>query len=299
MMAPNACMVSPQAWFRSKGLHARKSLGQNFLQDAAVAQAIVDRSGVGAEDIVLEIGPGLGALSFPIARRVKRLVVVEKDPELAAWLTTEIAEKNFQNITLHAADILQLDWMAIFDEMLRDAEGYRLVIFGNLPYNISSQIVVRLVEHRHRIERAVLMFQKELAERLRAEPGGRDYGRLTVLLRFCAHITTLVNVGARSFYPKPKVDSEVIEIRFPKPEPFPVPDEAALIRVVRAAFGNRRKTLKNSLMAGLPGVRTEDIAHILRTIGIDPVRRAETLDIEDFIRLSLAISAREIMTTER
>lgn len=299
MMVLETRMVSPQAWFRTKGLHARKALGQNFLQDAAVARAIVDRSGVGAEDIVLEIGPGLGALSFPLARKVKRLVVVEKDPELSAWLAGEIAEKNYQNITLRTADILQLDWTAIFDEMLRDAEGYRLVIFGNLPYNISSQIIVRLVEHRHRIERAVLMFQKELAERLRAEPGGRDYGRLTVLLRFCARITTLVDVSARSFYPKPKVDSEVIEIRFPKPEPFPVPDEAALIRVVRAAFGNRRKTLKNSLMAGFPGVRAKDIAQILRTIGIDPIRRAETLDISDFIRLSSAISTTEIMTTER
>jgi 16S rRNA (adenine1518-N6/adenine1519-N6)-dimethyltransferase len=280
-------------------MHARKALGQNFLQDAAVAQAIVDRSGVGAEDIVLEIGPGLGALSFPLARKVKRLIAIEKDRELAAWLASQITDQGHENINLRTADVLKLDWMALFDEILGDEQGSRIVVFGNLPYNISSQIVVQLVEFRHRIERAVLMFQKELAERLRANPGGRDYGRLTVLLRFCANIESLLDVRAASFYPKPKVDSEVIEIRFPKPEPFPVPDEAALIRVVRAAFGNRRKTLKNSLMAGFPGVRAEDIAQTLRTIGIDPVRRAETLDITDFIRLSTAIFRKDITTTER
>lgn len=299
MMALNTRMLSPQAWFRSKGLHARKALGQNFLQDPAVAQTIVDRSGVGPEDIVLEIGPGLGALSFPLARKVKRLIAIEKDRELAAWLADQIAEKGYENVMLRSADILQLDWKSLFDEMLGDGESDRLVIFGNLPYNISSHLVVRLVEHRHRIERAVLMFQKELAARLRANPGGRDYGRLTVLLRFCANITSLLDVRAGSFYPKPKVDSEVIEIRFPKPEPFPVPDEAALIRVVRAAFGNRRKTLKNSLVAGLAGCKAEHIAEMLHSIGIDPVRRAETLDITDFIRLSTAIFEKDIITTER
>lgn len=299
MMTIGTRTASPQTLLRSRGLHARKALGQNFLQNAVLAQAIVERSGVGPEDIVLEIGPGLGALSFSLAARVKRLVAVEKDPELSAWLNDEIAERGHENIILRTADILQLDWKALFDEMLRDEEGDRLVIFGNLPYNISSRIIVRLVENRHRIERAVLMFQKELAERLRADPGCRDYGRLTVLLRFCAVITSLCNVGAGSFYPRPKVDSEVIEIWFPKPEPFPVSDEAALIRVVRAAFGNRRKTLKNSLLAGFPGWTAEDIARTLQTIGIDPVRRAETLDMNEFIRLSTALPAQESITTER
>lgn len=282
-------MISPHTWLRTEGLQANKALGQNFLRNPAIAHSIVEKSGIGSEDIVLEIGPGLGSLTFPLAETVHRVLAVEKDAGIAAALGKRLSETGVSNVILHKADILQCDWEELIDEATQGAGSNRVVIFGNLPYNISSSVVVRLVEHRGRIDRAVLMFQKELADRLRAKPGGRDYGRLTVLLAFCATVTPILSVSAESFYPRPKVDSEVVDIRFPKPEPYPVSDETALVRVVRAAFGNRRKTLKNSLLAGLPGWDGRRIENLLEGIGIDPLRRAETLDVTEFIRLSEAV----------
>ena len=283
-------MISPQTWLRTEGLQANKALGQNFLKHPTVARSIVEKSGIGSDDIVVEIGPGLGSLTFPLAEAARRVVAVEKDAGIAAALARRLAETGVSNVILHTADILRCDWEEIIDEATHGEGSNQVVIFGNLPYNISSPIVVRLVEHRSRIDRAVLMFQKELADRLRAKPGGREYGRLTVLLAFCATVTPILSVSADSFYPRPKVDSEVVDIRFPKPEPYPVSDEAALVRVVRAAFGNRRKTLKNSLTAGLPGWDGKWIEALLFRTGIDPLRRAETLDIMEFIRLSEAVS---------
>lgn len=290
-MIPGRCiMMSPQTWLRTEGLQANKSLGQNFLKHPAVARSIVEKSGIGSKDIVVEIGPGLGSLTFPLAETARRVVAVEKDTGVAAVLAGRLVETGVSNVILHTTDILRCDWVQLIDEAIRGTDSNRVVIFGNLPYNISSLIIVKLVEHRSRIDRAVLMFQKELAERLRAKPGGREYGRLTVLLAFCATVTPILSVSADSFYPRPKIDSEVVDIRFPKPEPYPVSDEAALVRVVRAAFGNRRKTLKNSLTAGLPGWDGKQIEGLLARIGIDALRRAETLHITEFIRLSEAIS---------
>ncbi|MEW6259636.1 MAG: 16S rRNA (adenine(1518)-N(6)/adenine(1519)-N(6))-dimethyltransferase RsmA [Thermodesulfobacteriota bacterium] len=286
-------MISPQTLLRTEGLQANKALGQNFLKHPDVARSIVEKSGIGSEDVVLEIGPGLGSLTFLLAETARRVVAVEKDVGIAAALANRLAETGLSNVILHTADILRCDWEQLIDEATRGEGSNRVVIFGNLPYNISSSIVVRLVEHRSRIDRAVLMFQKELADRLRAKPGCRDYGRLTVLLAFCATVRPILSVAADSFYPRPKVDSEVVDIRFPKPEPHPVSDETALVRVVRAAFGNRRKTLKNSLTAGFPGRDGRGIEALLTRIGIDPHRRAETLDITEFIRLSEAISKEE------
>lgn len=165
----------------------------------------------------------------------------------------------------------------------------KLVVIGNLPYNISSQILVKLINSRAVIDRAIVMFQKELAERLVAKPGNKTYGRITVMLAYCAQIKSLATIKDRMFFPRPKVDSEVIEIQFREPVDIPADDEAYLFQVIKAAFGKRRKTLKNALSQSQLGIDGQTAERVLTTSGIDPVRRAETLTAEEFVRLSNTI----------
>jgi 16S rRNA (adenine1518-N6/adenine1519-N6)-dimethyltransferase len=162
-------------------------------------------------------------------------------------------------------------------------------VFGNLPYNISSQIVIKLIESRRQISRAVLMFQKELAQRLSARPGGRDYGRITAMLTYCASVRHLASVNAHNFFPPPKVDSEVLEISFTAPRPYPPHDETHLFRLITAAFGKRRKTLKNALSASGLNLPPAAAAAALTRAGIDPMRRAETLSAEEFVTLEISL----------
>lgn len=285
-------MKSPQLLCRIHDLHPQKQLGQNFLADPATAQMIVDRAGLEPDDAVVEIGPGLGALTFLLARTVRSVVAIEKDPALARILGEALLDAGVGNVRIVEADVLATDLAAI----ARSA-GRALTVVGNLPYNVSSQIVVRLIATRPQIARAVLMFQKELASRLRAAPGGRDYGRITAMLRYCAVVRRVATVAAARFFPTPKVDSEVLEIDFRPPRVYPAHDEARLFRLIAAAFGQRRKTLKNALSAADLQVGPGAIAHALVQAGIDPARRAETLSPEEFValetRLPRAVSRRE------
>jgi 16S rRNA (adenine1518-N6/adenine1519-N6)-dimethyltransferase len=169
-------------------------------------------------------------------------------------------------------------------------EETRLLVFGNLPYNISSQILIKLIESREHLSRCILMFQKELAERLTAREGKKAYGRLSVMLQYCAEIKSLATVKAHLFYPKPKIDSEIIEIDFSKPSPLRAVDESFFFSVVKAAFSKRRKTLKNALASSELGMKPEQVALALETAAIDPVRRAETLNVEEFVRMGEALA---------
>jgi 16S rRNA (adenine1518-N6/adenine1519-N6)-dimethyltransferase len=275
---------SPQLLCRIHDLHPRKQLGQNFLADPATAQAIVDRAGVGPDDVVVEIGPGLGALTLPLARTVRTVIAIEKDRTLARILREELLGAGVANVQVIEADVLETDLAA-----LAGAAGRPLTVLGNLPYNVSSQVVVRLIAARQQIPRAVLMFQKELAARLRAAPGGRDYGRITAMLRYCAAIRRVATVTAQRFFPAPKVDSEVLEICFRPPAAYPEHDEARLFRLIAAAFGQRRKTLKNALSAADLQCAPEAIRRALTQAGIDPARRAETLSPEEFVALEASL----------
>lgn len=274
-------MKSPQLLCRIHDLHPQKQLGQNFLVDPVTAQTIVDRAGLRPDDVVVEIGPGLGALTVPLARAARNVIAIEKDRALARILDEELLGAGVANVQVVEADILETDLAA-----LALAAGRPLTVVGNLPYNVSSQIVVRLIAARQHIARAVLMFQRELAARLRAVPGGRDYGRITAMLRYCAVIRRLASVTAPRFFPAPKVDSEVLEIGFRPPAVYPEHDEARLFRLIAAAFGQRRKTLKNALSANLQ-MRPEAVVRALLQAGIDPARRAETLAPEEFIALEI------------
>jgi len=279
-------MTNPRTLLRAWNIRARKQLGQNFLADAATAAMIVARARLNAGDVVVEIGAGLGALTIPLAGQVRRVVAVEKDLRLAGLLRTELLAANIDNVDILPEDFLRMDLTAL----ARETAG-PVVVCGNLPYNVSSQILVKLIESRHAVSRAVLMFQKELAERLLAAPGGKSYGRITAMLRYCAETRALATVKASGFHPRPKVDSQVLEVRFRPLSDDTAHDEQLLFRVVKAAFANRRKTLKNALTAGGLEISAETASQVLGRAGIDARRRAETLSPAEFVALTASLQA--------
>jgi 16S rRNA (adenine1518-N6/adenine1519-N6)-dimethyltransferase len=280
-------MTSPQTLLKAWNLRARKELGQNFLKEAHVAERIVDRAAPTSDDVVLEIGAGLGILTVAAARRAGRVISVEKDRHLVPLLKVELQVHGFTHVEVIEGDILALP----LDRLAGPADR-PLVVIGNLPYNISSQVVVKLIRERRWVDRAVLMFQKELAERLCAGPGTKTYGRLSVVLQYCTDLTPLFDVRATQFHPRPKVDSAVLEIRFKDCIQRPAQDEQLFTRVVQAAFGQRRKTLRNALSSGLLPLDAADAVAVLEAGGIDPRRRAETLSVDEFVTLSNQVGLR-------
>ncbi len=286
-------MTSPRALLKAWQLPPKKSLGQNFLSDPSVAEMIAERAKIGAEDAVLEIGAGLGALTAPLARRAGRVTAVETDRRLLDLLRTELRARRIDNVDLLEADILRVDIRP-----LAKASGRSLVVTGNLPYHISSQIIVQLIQARESVRRAVVMIQREMAQRLMAVPGSKDYGRLTVMLRYCADIRSVAVVRSDRFYPRPKVDSEVVAIDFHHPPPLPAEDEPFLFLVIKAAFGKRRKTLKNALSGSELQLSPTEARDALEAAGIDPARRAETVSVGEFVGLSEKIEAQRHKGTE-
>jgi 16S rRNA (adenine1518-N6/adenine1519-N6)-dimethyltransferase len=183
-------------------------------------------------------------------------------------------------------EVLVQDFLRTNLTRLSQEHDQQFVVCGNLPYNISSQILVRLIAARSVISRAVLMFQKELAERLMAPPGVKAYGRISVMLQYCADIQPLADLDKGQFHPAPKIASQVIEIDFCSQPKIRANDERLLFRVIKAAFGNRRKTLKNSLTAGGLGITSQTAREALQKAGIEPTRRAETLKPAEFVKLA-------------
>ena len=281
-------MTTPRTLLAAWNLRPKKYMGQNFLSDPSTAETIISRAHLSSEDVVLEIGAGLGALTTVLARVVKKVYAVEKDRQLIELLKTELLANRISNCEVITKNILQMDLYAITDTV-----GHKITVIGNLPYGISSQILIKLIQSRNAIERTILMFQKELAQRIAAQPGGRDYGRITAMLRYCADIRILADIKSAVFYPPPKVDSTVIETRFKSTAMYGPHDEAMLFAVMKAAFGNRRKTLKNALAASGLGIDAHSALKALQSAGIDPSRRAETLKPAEFV--SLEISLRETM----
>ena len=281
-------MTTPRTLLAAWNLRPKKYMGQNFLSDPSTAETIVSRAHLSSEDVVLEIGAGLGALTTVLGRVVKKVYAVEKDRQLIELLKTELLANRISNCEVIAKNILEMDLHAI-----SDTTGSKITVIGNLPYGISSQILIKLIQSRSAIERTILMFQKELAQRIAAQPGGRDYGRITAMLRYCADIRILADIKSAVFYPPPKVDSTVIETRFKSTAVYGPHDEAMLFAVIKAAFGNRRKTLKNALAASGLGIDAHSALEALQSAGIDPSRRAETLKPAEFV--SLEISLRETM----
>ena len=274
-------MTAPQTLLKAWNLKARKTLGQNFLKEPNICRQIVSLAKIDDSESVLEIGAGLGAMTVELARKAHWVIAVEKDRQLAPLLRAELLAQRLDNVELLQQDIMSLQWATVVHPL-----GRSIVVMGNLPYNISSQIVVMLIREWQWVDRAVLMFQKELAERLAAGPGSKTYGRLSVMLQYCADLDQLRTISAKMFYPTPKVDSALLGIRF-KPQIDPkAADEKLLARVVQAGFGQRRKTMRNALSAGLLPLDSAAAEDLLNASHIDPRRRAETLSVDEFVELA-------------
>ncbi len=271
--------ISPHQYFRLQESRPRKRFGQNFLAQPATAERIVECAGIAPDDVAVEIGPGLGALTQFILTKARRLHLIEIDRDLAAYLEAN-APAGPCEIRMHPQDVMQFNFRSLAEE-----EGQRLILLGNLPYNISSPLLFHLVEALPAIRRGVFMVQKEVGERFAAPPGGKEYGVLSVLLGVCAHVEQLFDVGPAQFYPAPKVDSTVLRIDFAEALPPEAPDLSFLRKVVNTAFQQRRKTLRNSLKA-LGGVELALLDRAFSELGIDPGRRPETLSPEEFMNLA-------------
>lgn len=277
-------MTSPRRLLNYWQLHPKRQLGQNFLIDPSTADMIVSRSKINPGDIVLEIGAGLGALTIPLSRAASSVYAIEIDQSLTLLLKAELDSHGIENVTIMGHNILRTDIHEIME-----MAGSKLIVFGNLPYNISSQVLVHLIKSRSALKRAILMFQKELARRISADPGIKDYGRISAMLQSCADIKSIAEVKASQFFPRPKIDSEILEIIFNNWMDQFVKEEDLFFNVIKAAFSKRRKTLKNALGTSAYFQDAKDAARVLSSIGIDPTRRAETLTKEEFAMLSNAV----------
>jgi len=262
------------------GLRPRKRWGQHFLCDPAVARRIVETAELGPRSVVLEIGPGLGALTDGLAARAGRLYLVEIDPGLATRLAAQYA--NDPRVRVVAGDVLSLP----LGELVSEPSA---TVVANLPYNIALPVLFRLLDLRARFPRAVVMLQREMAARLAARAGSADYGITSVLLQAFAELRVAFGVSRRSFLPCPDVDSAVVDIRWSVAPRAEVGDPELFRDVVRSAFGQRRKMLRNAL-AALAARRGVTATGALARAGIAPAARAETLDLAAFARLARAFA---------
>jgi 16S rRNA (adenine1518-N6/adenine1519-N6)-dimethyltransferase len=278
-------MTFPKTLLKAWNLRPKKKLGQHFLVDPSTAEMIVRRSRITSKDAVLEIGAGLGALTLAAAKVAGCVYAVETDPQLIPLLTSELLVHKLRNVEIIEKSILRFDIHSLAKKLDR-----RLIVMGNLPYNISSQVLIQLTEARDDVNRAVLMFQKELARRITASPGYKDYGRLTVMLSYCAEIKPIATIASSLFYPAPKIDSEVVEVNFNVSRTYPPHDETMLFQVIKAAFGHRRKTVKNALSASGLHIDSQIAQQALAAANIDPGRRAETLEVAEFVALQISLA---------
>jgi 16S rRNA (adenine1518-N6/adenine1519-N6)-dimethyltransferase len=273
-------MQSPLSLLRKHGVRPQKRLGQNFLCDPNILEKIVRIAGVRDTDTVVEIGSGIGALTALLAAGARRVIAIEVDRRLVDVLREELGGLN--NVEIVQGDVLEYDFASARPE---GGEG-RIRVVGNVPYNLSSQIVLRLLDYRESVDRAVLMLQREVAERLAAPPGTKDYGPLSVYVALYTQPWLDMRVPASCFVPRPDVDSRVIRLDMRR-EPLCAVDDTALFRdVVRGCFAKRRKTLLNNLRQSALPVRPEAVPALLEELGIDGTRRAETLSVLEFATLS-------------
>jgi 16S rRNA (adenine1518-N6/adenine1519-N6)-dimethyltransferase len=268
----------------ARGLAPRKRFGQNFLIREDLAARIVDHCRLESDDVAIEIGPGAGALTPRIASRVRALVAIERDAGLAQLLREELADT--PHLEILEGDFLEQDLAAI----ARAHGAERLVVVGNIPYNITTPILERLFEQRAVLRSAVLLVQREYAERLAAAPATPEYGSLTLFARYHALLEPLMEIRASAFWPRPEVDSMLVRFHFRERPPVETPSEALLFRIIRGSFQMRRKQLANTIAAALDQP-AERVGRLLRAAGIDPRRRGETLTLDEFAKLAREAAA--------
>lgn len=265
------------------GFVFKKGLGQNFLSSKSVLEEIAAAAEIDNEGVI-EIGPGFGVLTHELAMRAKKVVALELDERLIPILADTLGEHN--NIKVINADVLKTDVKKLIAD---EFDGMSVSIAANLPYYITTPIITSLIEEHLPLHNLVVMVQKEVAERITAKPGTKNYGAISVLCQFYTIPEYVTTVPADLFVPPPKVDSAVVKMKFRDVPAVEVKDEKLFFRTVKAAFSQRRKTLLNCLTANFPKSKAE-ISDLLTGIEIEPTRRGETLTLEEFARISDLLS---------
>ena len=259
----------------------QKKFGQNFLIDTHVLDKIIDASGVKEDDFVLEIGPGIGTMTQYLCERAREVVAVEIDKNLIPILSDTL--KNYSNVTVINEDILKLDIKKLADEK---NEGRPIKVVANLPYYITTPIIMGLFESHVPLDSITIMVQKEVADRMQCGPGTKDYGALSLAVQFYARPKVVLNVPASCFMPRPNVDSAVIRLERFKTPPVDVKNEHLMFKIIRASFNQRRKTMLNSVGNSGIGITKEALTNALETMGLPLTIRGEDLTLEQFAQLS-------------
>lgn len=260
----------------------KKQFGQNFISDDHLLAKIVEAAEITPEDVVIEIGPGAATLTAALAEKAAQVIAIEIDKDLFPIIERRMA--GYSNFELVAGDAMKVD----FDALAAKYGAKRYKVVANLPYYITTPIVMRFLEEGFRVSELVIMVQQEVADRFLANPGTKAYGAITAAINYYGSVSRAFNVPRTMFTPRPEVDSSIVKIKCYENKPFEADDEKLLRRVIKAAFGQRRKTLNNALKAlNLP---KDELDKALQRAGIDAARRGETLSVEEFVRLSNAIS---------
>lgn len=266
-----------------------KSLGQNFITDKHVIERIVEGAGPSEKDLVIEIGPGIGVLTAEAAQQAAKVIAIEIDSKLIPILGETLAE--YDNVEVINQDILKTDLNGIINEQ-RQLGNFTgdVKIIGNLPYYITTPIIMHILENSIHAESITVMMQKEVADRIKASPGNKTYGAISAAVQYYCEVEQVISVPKEVFVPRPKVDSAVLKLTIRKETPVDLIDEKAFFACIKAGFGQRRKTLLNSL-TGTYGLSKDEIRTILEKAGIDPVRRAETLDMNEFADIANGVAS--------
>ncbi|MEQ8154000.1 MAG: 16S rRNA (adenine(1518)-N(6)/adenine(1519)-N(6))-dimethyltransferase RsmA [Clostridiaceae bacterium] len=264
--------VKTQELVKKYNFKFTKSLGQNFLIDDSVLDDIVSGGEIGPEDLVIEIGPGVGTLTRELLKKAKRVVAIELDSELIPILTNELGEN--PNFSLIHQDALKVD----LHEIIGEEKSVKLV--ANLPYYVTTPIIARILNEGYNFKSLTIMIQKEVAERINADPDTKEYGALSVLVQYFCKTKILRKVSPASFIPRPKVDSIVIRLDKLQEPPVILENKDLFFKIVRNSFNMRRKTLWNALKSF--GLKKEDLEEVFTEAGIDQRRRGETLSIQEF-----------------
>ncbi len=267
---------------QSTAFHSKKSLGQNFLIDQNILDKIVSAAQLDKTKGALEIGPGIGALTQKLADAAGVVTAVEIDNRLIPILG-EVLE-GLEHVEVVHGDVLKLNLKELIERRYKDVTGISVV--ANLPYYVTTPILMKLLEERLPLEHIVVMIQKEVAERMAAKPGGKTYGSLSVAVQYYCEPELVCTVPHTVFIPQPNVDSAVIKLSLRSKPPVEIEDEKLYFRVVQASFAQRRKTLANNLGAFVGKQNRDKLLELLTSCGIDPSRRGETLSLEEFARIS-------------
>jgi len=262
------------------GFTFSKQLGQNFLINPSVCPRMAEMGGAQEGVAALEVGPGIGVLTAELAKRADKVVAIELDDRLPALLAETL--EDFDNVTIVPGDVMKIDLQDLF---AREFAGRKVVVCANLPYYITSPVLMRLLEEHLPVEQITVMVQKEAAVRICAQPGTRAVGAVSLAVRYYAEPQILFNVSRGSFMPAPNVDSSVIALRLRKEPPVQLDDEKSYFTIVKAAFSQRRKTLCNSLASGL-SIPKEEAANLIAAAGLAANVRPEQLMMEDFARIA-------------